>query len=427
MRAEEFFEKALPLAPLFLLASCRRVGKGEKEAVLFAFYGNPLQVHLLQGQLAAFHKVCPEVKVRPIHIPSRYYTKLTIMLASGEPPDLFFVSASDIPRLASKGALLPLSALLGRSQNVKEETFLPFALKWMRFDGRVWGKGEIYALPKHFGPANLVFLNLDFLDESSLCPPKPGWNWQDFLRLMKLLKRALERKGNGYFAGAIYYLPYLLVEALYQAGFPQRPLDSPECVEVLSKVLAPFREGLLLTSEGLEGQMASDLFISRRVGLLLSGSWELLKLLKEKALRWTFLPLPKVGPLNVRVSEGPIGYAISSKSSRRKEAWALLEFLSSFEGAKFDAEAGWGLPTRLDLLRKLKGEKAKVALLFLEGRFEIRPVPSSPSVPATKFLTVLRKEVEAFLAGRKGLREALALTVRRLKEQAFHRVEGRWS
>src|SRR3954464_613270 len=128
-------------------AEAARSGAGETR-LLFTGWGDIIErggFSRLVGEFAARN---PGTRVDYRPVPRDYVTKLKLMFAGGTPPDVFYIPDGDFPGFAVAGRVLDLSPYTARSTVIREEEFWPSALRRYRFDGRVFGRGPLRALPK---------------------------------------------------------------------------------------------------------------------------------------------------------------------------------------------------------------------------------------------------------------------------------------
>jgi multiple sugar transport system substrate-binding protein len=100
--------------------------------------------------------------------------------ASGNPPDLVYITAADLGTYAAKGALIPMTSCL-RSAGISMSTFSPGARQEVTYDGSVYG------LPEFTEDTTIVVSN-SALAKARLSPSDISTsNWSKLLQTVKKL------------------------------------------------------------------------------------------------------------------------------------------------------------------------------------------------------------------------------------------------
>src|SRR5207244_452191 len=128
--------------------------------IVFAGWGDIVERGVFSRLVAEFQRRNPDIEVDYRPIPRDYVIKLKTMVAGGTPPDVFYLPDGEFPGFAVAGRLLDLQPYIERSRTIRTAEIWEAALRRYRFDGRVFGQGPPYALPKDIGPT-AMFVNLD--------------------------------------------------------------------------------------------------------------------------------------------------------------------------------------------------------------------------------------------------------------------------
>src|SRR5450432_2317282 len=107
-------------------------------------------VQHLQEQFEAEH---PNIKIIRINA-TDFDSKLKTMLASGTPPDLFYIEYQNVPEFASMHLLADLEPLIAKMPDGNKwlDQFFPLIVDAFRYDGHQTGRGPLYGIPKGFTP-----------------------------------------------------------------------------------------------------------------------------------------------------------------------------------------------------------------------------------------------------------------------------------
>ncbi|BAS27878.1 ABC transporter substrate-binding protein [Limnochorda pilosa] len=167
-------------------------------------------------------------KVEFVSIPWAEYTttRLTAAFASGQGPDVFWVSPGDFLRYVSNGILEPMDTYLTASQ---VEDLVPVARDKATVNGRIYG------VPVELEPL-AVFYDKDLFEEKGLAVPQ---SWDELVRVAQALTTP-ERFGLVIEPAADFYQLFTFYPFLWSAGgdvmdegWTQARIASPESVAAL--------------------------------------------------------------------------------------------------------------------------------------------------------------------------------------------------
>ena len=165
-----------------------------------------VSIDLASGSaLRAFEQSHPGVRVRRINPgdAGSFYTKLQTMLASGEPPDAFYVGAERVASFADMGLLEPLDARLEADAKAKAQNpvelagFYPSTVAAFRYDGKHNGQGPLYGIPKDFTTVGFYY-NKDIFTKAGVPFPKDDWSWDDYLAAARAIAKTKDANGEPY-------------------------------------------------------------------------------------------------------------------------------------------------------------------------------------------------------------------------------------
>ena len=162
------------------------IGRAQEPAnLVFTFWGSPQEKTDVENMVAAFNDLHPDIHVQPQYIPNTGYDeKIATMVASGNPPDVAYLSSSSALQLASQGQLVNLSDYLG--PQVKER--LPNT--YYRYGDAIVGAS--------IGEVIVMYYRRELFDEAGLpYPPttaEDAWSWDEFVKVAQKLTK--DRNGN---------------------------------------------------------------------------------------------------------------------------------------------------------------------------------------------------------------------------------------
>ena len=297
-------------------------------------------------------------------------TKLTAMLASGNPPDVVRgMGALDTPYLVARQVAENLDPYFAKSTLIKADDIDPVNDLW-RFDGEKQGSGPRYGFAKDYSQDCTIWFNSALFDAAKVTHPSATTP----LLLDELLdegKRLVKRQGakvsvyglnpNG--LGLFTQLTWLTDLAggkLTADDLASVDFSSPEAQRALTWYLDYAKAGIGPTvlnpdPNGWDGPT----FQAGRMAATLSGYWlgGLFAGDPKSAKVAGFAPAPQFDT-GRRISPcfGATGLWIPKASKNKDAAWAVLEWFMAGDPAKARAAGGWGIPP-LKSLQKLMPQK----------------------------------------------------------------------
>lgn len=374
------------LSSLFVL-SCLSACPAAKDpqTIQFSTWGSPEEMAILKPLIAEFEKENPDIHVDLLHIPDKYFQKIHALLAANLAPDVMFLNNIQFPVYASNQAFLDLSPYLQSSTMVQAQNFYPQTL-----DGFQW-QGEIQGVPRD--ASNLVFFyNKDLFDQAGVPYPTADWTWEQFLETAKKLTR--DENGDGvpeqfgvsahhknYF---LFWFPYVWSAGgdIFDVDRKHFTLDSPEAVRGLQRFADLRHQHHVAPTRAQAGSLTmSQLFMQRKLAMVLNGRWAVPLYRKELDFRWDIVPYPRAEAGSV-VDADASGWVISKQTHQPEKAWKLVEFLASRRAAEAFTEPGLIIPARKDVAQSevfLRPTEAPAhAQYFLDALETGKPIPAVP-------------------------------------------------
>ncbi len=148
--------------------------------------------------------------------------KITAEVASGNPPDIFYIDGPNTQTYAALGILAPLDAYLPAGF---KEDIVPATLAEQSY------QGKLYSMPDR-QTATALFYNKDLTDKAGIYPPTElakAWTWDQALAAWKTLKNVypdllpLEPSRFGSGGAGFYYRDGIFIRS---AGDPNAAKDS---------------------------------------------------------------------------------------------------------------------------------------------------------------------------------------------------------
>jgi len=221
---------------------------------------------LMNDLIADFEAENPDIKVKLETLTWQSgYEKIIMAYASGHLPDLLEVGSTWMPKLEAEGAVSDITGLTADLE--------PELMMWelSTFAGRRYG------IPWLIG-SRVLFYNRDLFAAAGLSSDDPPATWSGLLDAARRIHDPDQgRYGFGMNAGERYVLYKKFMPFVWGRGgrilsddLARSELDSPRVLEALEFYLS------LKPYSVLERQdMIDDLFKQGRVGMMISGGWNL--------------------------------------------------------------------------------------------------------------------------------------------------------
>lgn len=304
--------------------------------------GNDIEQGIVQQQVDGFTTLYPNITVKYEPVPAEYLTKIQTDIAAGTVADVFIVQNEFAQDFMSRDVLLPIDEYIAEDGVSKDTFYAPL------IDAYTW-QGALYGLLKDWSPIGNVYDPTVF-ESASLQPPT---TWDELRTVLSTLKDS-----TGTPALALDPSFDRFVMFLYQAGgnitnedVTEITLGSTEATEALEYYYGLYKDGLSTTSVDIGAGWPGDAFVQGLSSLVFEGNW-MFPELNDKAPDKTFAvaELP-AGPAGKGTPAFTQAFSIFKGSQNPEAAFALVNYLSSAEGASVAMPRGLAIPA----VRSLEG------------------------------------------------------------------------
>ncbi|MDR6671347.1 sugar ABC transporter substrate-binding protein [Rhizobium sp. 1399] len=329
--------------------------------------------------------------------------------ATGQAPDIIAVDNPEHALFSSRGAFLDITDMIKNSKVIKPENYFPGPLKSVEWDGKYFG------VPKATNTIALYY-NKDMFKAKGLDPNKPPQTWDELVEdARKLTDPAKNVYGLAFSAkaneeGTFQFLPWAQM-----GGGSYEHINADGAVKALEVWKTIMDEKLASPDTLTRGQWDSTgTFNSGNAAMVISGPWELDRMVQEAKFDWgvTLLPVPKEGAERSSAM-GDFNWAIFSTSKHPAEAFKALEYFASQDDKMFK---NFGqLPARSDISIPETGQPLKDAALkvFLEQLKYAKPRGPHPQWP--KISKAIQDAIQAALTGQMSPKDALDQAADKIK------------
>jgi len=301
----------------------------------FTFSAAPDYLEELDEIIVAFEEANPGITIEVSSAPfSDYFTLLQADVVSGSAPDVFELNYENFVTYAANGALMNVSEYLSG-----EAPFYPRALEAFQYGG------EQLALPETFSTV-LLFYNADLFDQAGLEYPTAEWTWDDAVVAAEAIK-GLGDDHWGLFSPVQFWEFYKKAAQngecqFFNEDMTESTINSPACVETLETMMSFMESGIMPTAAELSGVSDSELFLSGKLGMLVTGIW-MFGAFADADFTWDIQIEPAMNQHAHHFFAN--GVAVSSTTANAEAAAKWAEFLTSSEvAATVRVNAGWELP-----------------------------------------------------------------------------------
>jgi len=388
---------ALFLAALLTLLAC---GREEEADVVFWQFQPP---EVMEGLIDEFEAQNPSIKVRFETLTWQSgYEKIVMAFASGEAPDLLEVGSTWLPRFEDEDAVIDIT---GETEDLVADL--------MMWDMATFQGGR-FGIPWLIG-SRVLFFNRELFLGSGLNPDEPPATWTE----LKDAARAMNRPdygihGFGMNAGERYVLYKKFMPFAWGNGgrilsddHGTCLIDSPENLEALEFYLS------LKPYSVLERQdMIDEMFKQGRVGMMISGGWNLKRIPEDAPdLDFGVALIPRPDEDGFHASFAGAEILVFPRGARLEPAMELARFLAGAEQAlKISSRTKGVQPASREALSHPYYDEHPMERLLLEQcETSIAPPPVPDWVEIEE---VINTRLEECLYGKITAPEALRLMQR---------------
>ncbi|KIQ04168.1 ABC transporter substrate-binding protein [Agrobacterium tumefaciens] len=329
--------------------------------------------------------------------------------STGNAPDIIAIDNPNHAMFAARGAFLDVTDKIAKSDVIKPENYFPGPLKSATWDEKYFG------VPKATNTIALYY-NKDLFKAAGLDPAKPPVTWDELVTAAKKLTDpaknvygiAFSAKANE--EGTFQFLPWAQM-----AGATYKNINTDGAVKALEVWKQIMSEKLASPDTLTRSQWdATATFNAGNAGMVISGPWEIDRMLKDAKFDWGVALLPVPTPDAPRSSAmGDYNWAIFSKTKHPDEAFKVIEYFASQDKDMFKRFGQ--LPARSDIAIPPTGnaQKDEALKVFVEQLKYAQPRGPSPEWP--KISKAIQDAIQAALTGQMSPKEALDQAAEKIK------------
>ena len=329
---------------LIFLSGCSKNEK-DKTVLTVSTWGSITEISTTKALIKEFELQNSNIKVNLVHIPDNYFRKLHLLVASNLMPDVVFVNNLNANIYLEAEKFEPLNSYLKNSKTLNVDDFYPVALDALS------NQSGIYAIPRDVSNM-VVYYNKDFFRTEDISFPKADWTMKDFLQIAQKLTKDTNNDGEidvfgfGFEKNSLYWLPFI---STIDGGIFDKNGKVILGTDVSKSALQFYSDlrNFYNVAPKVDKQASlttSQLFLNGKVAMHLCGRWCSLTYKKNADFEWDVVELPNSANSNIPVDAS--GWAISSSSKYKNEAWQFIEFMVSEKSLKKITLDGLILPAK---------------------------------------------------------------------------------
>lgn len=380
----------------------------EKVEISISSWGAPDERKVFEAVLDEFQKANPNIKVKFIHIPNDYTTKMNTMIAGNSAPDVIFTSDGDFPRWVKQGAFHDITPYVEASEKLDLNDMWEGGLNRYRYDGKITGTGSYYALPKDIGPT-VMYYNKAIFDKLGVPYPsaETPMNWEQALEMWK--KLTVDENGDGktdiYGSGPVWWEGFVWgnTGAVLSDDRKQFTLNEPAAAEAMQFIYdLTNTHKVVPDSRALQSMNDGQMFEAGKLATITGGRW-MVPTYRKLKFDWDVAPIPSNNGSWTNGWSGSVGLGVNAKSKHPEEAFKLVEFFAGIEGQTKMTELGFQIPNFKsmadDEVYTQPGQKPEHSEVFVKAGEGQQPGPWT-YLPNGKWLDTLNQNLGKFWTGK---------------------------
>ena len=371
--------RAVALATVLAFAAAALgCGPAESGVTVVRFWALGHEGEVVQPLLRDFERAHPKIRVEMQQLPlTAAHEKLLTAFAGNALPDLGQLGNTWIPEFATLGALQPLQAYVSASRALRPGDY--FRGIW---DTNVIGE-TLYGVPWYVD-TRLLFYRTDLLARAGFAQPPRDWaEWQRQLAAI----RASAAPGDYAILLPLNEAEPLLNLAIQQPDPLLRDDDtrgnfqSAGFRRAFAFYIDMFRQGWAPPLSTTQISNVWDEFAQGFFTFYISGPWNVEEFRQRLPARiqgdWMTAPLPGPDGPGSAIAGGS-SLVVFARSTRKPEAWQLIEYLSEpAQQVRFHALSG-DLPARRSAWDDPALANDPYAQAFREQLERVKPAPKVP-------------------------------------------------
>ncbi|MEO8192337.1 MAG: sugar ABC transporter substrate-binding protein [Gemmatimonadales bacterium] len=368
--------RILALAGLVIVAACSPASTDQRATLRLWAMGREGEV--VSQLVPEFERQHPGIRVQVQQIPwTAAHEKLLTAFVGDATPDIAMLGNTWVPEFVALNALEPLDALVAASRDVTRSDYFP----------GIWNTNVVdsvtYGIPWYVD-TRVLFYRTDLLANAGY--DRMPSTWAEWEKAMRRIKSRMGPQQYPLLIPITEWAPTVILGL--QAGSPLLrdngrfgAFSQPPFLKAFNFYVGLFRDSLAPALSSTEISNLYQEFERGNIAMYISGPWQIgefsNRLPKSMQDKWMTAPLPGVEGPGVSLAGGA-SLSLFRKSLHKRDAWALMEYLSRPDiQIKFSRLTGDLPPRRTAWLdSSLAGNR--YARAFREQLDRVMPTPQVP-------------------------------------------------
>ncbi len=328
--------------------------------------------------IPAYEKGHPGVKVEVQQIPwSAAHEKLLTAYVGDATPDIAMLGNTWVPEFSAVDALEPLDSLVASSADAPKADYFP----------GIWNtnvvEGVTYGIP-WYTDTRVIFYRTDLLTAA-------GYNsmpttWADWRTAMQKIKSRMTARQYPLLIPITEWPPPVILglqagSTLLKDNGQFGAFHDPPFMKAFDFYVSLYHDGLAPALSGSEISNLYQEFERGNIAMYISGPWQIgeftNRLPKNMQDKWMTASLPGMNGPGVSLAGGA-SLSLFRRSTHKREAWQLMEFLSRPEVQLQFYKLTGDLPARRAAWNDTSLANNRYAKAFREQLDRVEPTPQVP-------------------------------------------------
>ncbi|GEM_PF-1862665 len=292
------------------------------------------QMNLVRKIETEFERLNPDIEVQ-VEFNSRAQNQIYVEFASGTGPDTFYAVGTDIPRLASKNAIEPLTNWFAKDPTADPSIFFEQAVDVLRYPppGPKHPREQtgIFSYPVHFS-TDVLFYNEDLFLKAGMPFPDDSWTWA---RFTDAARRLTNTRGKQKVFGMFLPDPTMTIwsngGSTFNADYTRSVVYSPEAVEAIEELRRlRWVDRVAPSPAQIQESNSMQMFKLGQLAMLPGRTYMTVDLNKVEDFRYNVCMMPGMKKKASRLAVG--GICMSTQSKNKEASWRWMKFYCSPEG-----------------------------------------------------------------------------------------------
>ncbi|MFN2601305.1 MAG: sugar ABC transporter substrate-binding protein [Gemmatimonadaceae bacterium] len=365
------------LAPFLLLVAGACAPSSSREPTL-RLWAMGREGEVVSSLIPGFERAHPGIKVEVQQIPwSAAHEKLLTAYVGDATPDIAMLGNTWVPEFEAIDALEPLDALVAKSIDASRPDF---------FEG-IWDTnvvdGKTYGIPWYVD-TRVIFYRSDLLAAAGY--KQMPVTWADWRTAMEKIKSRMTARQYPILIPTTEWPPPVILGL--QAGSPilrdngqYGAFHEPPFHKAFEFYVGLYHDGLAPALSATEISNLYQEFERGNIAMYISGPWQIgeftNRLPKTMQDKWMTASLPGENGPGVSLAGGA-SLSLFRKSTHKREAWQLMEYLSRPEVQLQFYKLTGDLPARREAWRDTSLTNNRYARAFREQLERVVPTPKVP-------------------------------------------------